>query len=244
MTLLSAIIQQAYREANLIAIGASCTSAEETEALKRLQVILASVIGNEAGQKLSEFPIGENNVTEPEGWVPDVPDYMPINTRAVCNLEAAQTLYLHPAPQDGSRFAVVDASGNFNTYNLTLNGNGRKVAGSSTAVLSTASLSREYFYRADLGDWKVVSTLTAADEMPFPVEFDDMFVIFLAMRILPRNAQSIPKEATEMAARSLNQFRARYRQNVPLRADPALQELRTTNAYNINRDGWPWPRFL
>lgn len=225
MTLLSEIIQQAYRDANIIPVGASPTTAESTEALKRLQVIIGSVLGNEAGEGLSPFPIGSNGVTT--SWVPSVPSYIPLNTRLNCNLSAAQTLYLHPDPQDGSRLAVVDAKGNFATYNLTLNGNGRKVDGAATDVLSTNSQSIQYFYRADIGDWKVItiSSMVAGDTFPFPEEFDDMFIVLLAMRLNPRNSQPISQESMLMMERSRDQFRARYAQTIATPADPGVRRL-------------------
>lgn len=223
MTLLSEIIQQGYRDANIIPIGSTPTTNELAEGLKRLQVIIMSVLGMEGGEQLSAFPIGNNNVSQPSDYVPDPPLYLPINVRLVCNLSSAQTLYLNPLPQDGSRMAVIDASGNFATYNLTLNGNGRKVDGTTTDVLSTNSQSIQYFYRADLGDWKVISSLASSDEMPFPVEFDDMFVIMLAMRLVHRNAQKVSQESVLMMERSREQFRARYSQTISTPVDPAVR---------------------
>lgn len=234
-TLVSDIIQQAYRDGNLIPIGATVTSAESTEGLKRLQVLILSVLGHEGGEKLSAFPVGNNNVTNPTDWVPTVnsTDYLPLNVRVVANLEAAQTLYLNPKPQDGSRLAVIDASANFATYNLTLNGNGRKVDGGTTDVLSTNSQSIQYFYRADLGDWKVITTLATSDEMPFPEEFDDFFVILLAMRLNPRNSQPMSQESAAMLERAREQFRSRYSQIINTPADLGVLNL----SQRINQRG-------
>lgn len=232
MTLVSDIIQQAFRDANLIPIGASVTSAESTEGLKRLQVLILSTVGNEAGEKLTAYPIGNNNVSEPSDWVPDPPSFLPLNVRLVCNLAGATTLYLHPKPQDGSRLAVIDASANFATRNLTLNGNGRKVDGGTTDVLSTNSQSIQYFYRADLGDWKVLTTLATGDEMPFPEEFDDLFVIMLSMRLNPRNSQQTSQESIMMLERVREQFRARYAQVIPTSADLAVVRLNRPTTYS------------
>lgn len=230
MTTLAEIIQQAYRDANLIPIGSNPTTAEGVEGLERLQVIVKSVLGMEGGEGLSAFPIGSNNLTH--GSVPTVPDYLPLNVRLVCNLAAATTLYLNPYPQDGSRVAVADASENFNTYNLTLNGNGRLVNSATTAVLSTNGTSVQYFYRDDLGDWVLIGSLASGDAMPFPEEFDDMFVIMLAMRLNPRNAQSVSQESVAMMERSREQFRARYSQTVNTPSDLAVRRLSFSNRYS------------
>lgn len=238
MTILSDIIQQAYRDANLVPIGTdTTTTAEKAEALKRLQVIILSVLGQEMGEGLQSFPIGDNNVTT--SWVPTVPSYIPLNTRLVCNLTAAQTVYLHPDPQDGSRVALVDASGNFATYNLTLDGNGRTIDGSATDVRDTDSETAQWFYRADLGDWTPVEPLVAADEMPFPVEFDDLFIIMLAMRLNPRNAQVVSQESATMMERSRAQFRARYMQKIATPSDLAVLNLGRRSFGGGNyRNGW------
>ena len=235
MTLLSAIIQQGFREANIIPIGATPSTNELAEGLKRLQSLILSSLGMEGGEQLSTLPIGNNNVTQPSTFVPEPPAYLPSNVRLLCNLTAARTLYLNPNPQDGARLAVVDASANFNTYNLTLNGNGRKVDGGTTDVLSTNSQSIQYFYREDLADWKVISALASSDEMPFPEEYDDMFVIMLALRLGPRNNQKIPQESVVMMERSRDQFRARYAQIVATPADPAVLSRRGSG--NI-LNGW------
>jgi len=225
MTLLSDIIQQGYRDANIIPIGSSPSTNELAEGLKRLQVLILSVLGMEGGEKLTALPIGNNNVTEPSDFVPDPPLYLPLNANLVCNLTEATTLYLHPKPQDGSRLGVIDASANFATYNLILNGNGRKIDGATTTTLTTNSQATQYFYRADLGDWVEITSLASSDEMPFPIEFDDLFVIMLAMRINPRNAQKISEESVMIMERSREQFRARYAQSIATPADLAVLRL-------------------
>lgn len=230
MTLLSDIIQQAFREGNLIPIGASPTAAETAEGLKRLQVLIGSVLGNEAGEKLTTLPIGNNNVVAPEGYPNNGQTWaitpLPLNVRAVCNLSSAQTINAPWKPQDGSRFGVQDISSNFATYNLTIKPNGRLIEGStSNIVLNTDDIMREWFYRADLGDWKRVTSLTAADQMPYPEEFDDLFVIMLAMRLATRNSQQISQESIAAMERSRDQFRARYAQTICTPADIATRNM-------------------
>lgn len=239
MTLVSDIIQQAYRDANLIPIGTDPSTNESAEALKRLQVLILSVLGVEAGEALTTLAVGNNNVSEPSDLVPAPPSYLPLNVRVVANLEGAEELFLNPNPQDGSRLAVIDASANFATYNLTLNGNGRKVDGATTDVLSTDSQSIQYFYRADLGDWKVITSLATSDEMPFPEEFDDLFVIMLSMRLVPRNSQPMSAESLAAMERSREQFRARYTQIINTPADIGVLNIGRRSSGSILND---WQR--
>lgn len=240
MTLVSDIIQQAYRESNLIASGASASTNQETEALKRLNVLVLSVLGQEAGRKLTDVLVGDGNVTfsgfVPATWNEDTP--LPANARIVANIEAATTLYLNPAPEDGARLALIDASANLATYNLTLTGNGRLIESATTLVLSDDSLARQWFYRADLGDWRRVTDFVAADEFPFPPEFDDYFITLLAMRLNPRFGRSLGEESAAALARSRTAFRNRYRQTVTRSADAALMMTGGTNwgGYNIETD--------
>lgn len=236
MTLVSAIIQQGFRDANLIPIGSSPTTNESDEALKRLQVIISSTLGNEAGEILQPFQVGTNGVNA--SWiVPSVPTWLPINVRLVCNLSSAQTLYLNPQPQDGSRIGVIDTSGNFATNNLILNANGRLIESAASVTLSANSLAREWFYRADLGNWARVTDLATSDEMPFPQEFDDLFIVSLAMRLNPRNAQQTSQESVNMMDRSRAQFRARYSQTIPTAADIGVLRPNWIGPGNIN-NGW------
>jgi hypothetical protein len=224
MTLVSDIIQQAYRESNLVMAGASVSSTQETEALKRLNVLVLPVLGQEAGVKFTDLPVGEGNVSDTGFYaVPWTETYpLPANVRLVANLEGATELLLCPEPEDGARLALIDASGNLATHNLTLTGNGRLIEAATTLVLSTDSLSAQWFYRADLGDWRRVTDFVAADEFPFPPEFDDFFVVMLAMRLNPRHGRALAEESGAAFAKSRTAFRNRYRQTITRKADAAL----------------------
>lgn len=228
MALVHEIIKDAYREANLIPITQNPTVDEQTEALRLLNRFVRSIFGNEAGDKLQSIAVGSNNVTT-TGSLPIYTftgtSYVPLNTRLMANIVAATAINLHPDPEDGSRIAVVDASGNFNTYGLTLVGNGRTVAGASTTTLTTAGLKREWFYRADLGDWQVISDLGLNDTFPFPMEFEDLFVIGLATRLNPRNGVAIDEQAMMNFRRQRNLFRSRYSQSIQQASEEGLVKL-------------------
>jgi hypothetical protein len=227
MTLTSEIITDAYRQSNLLPIGTSPTVDQQNEALRYLNRIVKSVFGNEAGDPLQAFPVGRNNIDRPSGfpWYDTVPDndwFVPKNTRAMLNLDAPISLYLHPMPDDGSRFAVIDVSENVSTNNCTVYGNGRLIEGANSITLSTDSVDKEWFYRADLGNWMLYSPLTDATIFPFPEEFDDYFITLLAMRLNPAYGVMIDAQSKMIFDRAGRQLRARYTQNIPTRVELGL----------------------
>jgi len=224
-TVVSQIITDAYRESNNIAIGQTPNPKEQEEGLVFFNRFLRSVFGNEAGDPLTPIAVGNNNVNTngyfnlaiiPSGWYP------PRNSRIVFNNTQAQTLTLNPYPEDGERIALIDASNNWSLYNVTVNGNGRLISGNTQAILNIDGDNKEYFYRGDIATWFNVSNLGLNDYFPFPTEFEDLFVIGLAMRINPRNKQEIDPQSIQAYKRLLSRFRARYDQTVEQRPEEAL----------------------
>lgn len=231
MALVTEIVKDAYREANLIPITQSPTLDEQTEALRLLNRFVRSIFGNEAGDKLQSFPVGTNNVATTASLPTynfTTPNYVPLNARLLVNNTTPMTVQLHPDPEDGSRISVVDATGNFNTVAFTLNGNGRKIDGATTAVLNTANLQKEWFYRADMGSWMAITNLGLNDTFPFPLEFEDLFVIGLATRLNPRNGVAIDDQAMMNFRRMRNLFRARYSQSIQQDSEEGLIQLTGT----------------
>lgn len=214
MTLVSSIITDAYRESNLIPLVATPNANQVTEALRRLNTLLLSTVGNEAGDGLSEINIGGDydEETLTNTWLPD-------NIRLMLNLTAAKTYLLDPYPQNGQRFAIVDVGGNLATYNVTIDGNGRRIEDTPTLSLTTDDLFRQWMYRSDTGNWVRIATVTDSDELPFPEEFDDYFITMLAIRINPRYGQEL-SGATQMAlSRARRQLTARYKQTREVPSD-------------------------
>lgn len=259
MTLTSQIITDAYRQSNLLAIGTVPTVDQQTEALRYLNRIVKSVFGNEAGDPLEVFPVGRNHINRPQGypWWDTVPDndwFVPKNTRIMLNLEEPVTLYLHPEPDDGSRFAVIDASENLSTYNCIVEGNGRLIEGNFNLTLNTNGEDKEWFYRADLGNWMLYAPLTDATEFPFPEEFDDYFITLLAIRLNPAYGVQLDPQSKMIFDRSGRQLKARYTQNIPTRSELALIRMpkvsydrdiwgtsyRYYNPNSMFNKGWPW----
>jgi hypothetical protein len=238
MTLVSEIITDAFRQSNLLAIGATPTATQQAEALRYVNRIVMSVLGNEAGENLEAFALGGNNIEAPSGypWYGETPWgdwYLPMNKRIMLNLTDAATVPLYPVPCDGARFAVVDTSNNLSTYNLTVQGNGRTIEGATSLVLNTDGLVRQWFFREDLGNWMRVTDLELTDEFPFPVEFDQMFITLLAMSMNPAYGVMMDAQLANLFNRSRTQFRARYHNTIQTNAEHAL--LRLSGVYGNSR---------
>ena len=227
MTTTSQIITDAFRQSNLLSINATVTTAQQTEALRYLNRIVKSVFGNEVGDPLEAFPIGRNNINRPSGypWWNTTPGndwFVPKNVRLMMNVTQSLSLYLHPDPDDGSRFAVNDASNNLATYPATVYGNGRLIESATSVVLNVSGSETEWFYRADLSNWQKYSPLIAADIFPFPEEFDDYFISMLALRLNPAYGSAMDPQSEAIMTRSLRQIRARYTQCIPVRSELGL----------------------
>ena len=179
---------------------------------------------------------------------------MPKNYRLVTNLNAAVSVYLHPAPDDGTRFAVSDAGNSLATYSVTVYGNGRLIETATSITLNTNGLDSEWFYRADLANWSKYAPLIAADTFPFPEEFDDFFITMLAIRVNPSYGIGLDGQSNATLMRSGKQLRARYTQNIPTPSELGLIKMskmsydrdfwsdgewpyNTTSQFN---KGWPW----
>lgn len=217
-TAITSIISDALRETNLIPLGVSPTTDQQNEAFSKLVTIVASVLGNEAGESLTPMPLGQDNITSPIGypwWSNELPGniFLQTNTRIMCNLTGAGTVNFNPRPHDGARMGIVDVSNNFATNPLTIHGNGRMIEGQQSMVYNTNGETREWLYREDLGNWVVVSPITLMGTMPWPTEFDDMFIIMLAMRLNPRYGQVMHPASVETLKNVMSKFSARYKQS-------------------------------
>lgn len=260
MTLVSDLIADAYRCTNLIALGQSPTAAQTTEALRLLNRVVKSVFGNEVGEKLIAYPVGLNNVAYPTGypWGNSMPEdgaVIPTNVRVIFNLEptADLNLYLHPNPSPGARFAynMIDP---LNGAAVTIHGNGRYIGGAATLVLDGTPSESEYMYRDDTANWVLYAPLVAGDTFPFPEEFDDFFIITLALELNPAYGVTIDGQTQTMLQRAQKQIRARYHQVTPTPAELALNRLSISTQdryvwdqtywsrgdYDNFLTGWPW----
>ena len=260
MTLVSDIITDAHRVSNILAIGDTPSDEENAEGLRYINRIVKSVFGNEVGDPLEPFPIGRKGISRPSGypWWDTVPSndwFVPKNTRVMLNVDTTGlNLYLHPAPDPGSRFAALDVSNDLSTFPVIVHGNGNTIDGVDTLTLDTDGFNAEWFYREDLGQWQKYAPLLLTDTFPFPLEFDDYFVTLLACRINPSYGVQMDVQTQKIMQRSKSQLAARYTQEIPVRSELAL--IRPTrmaadrdqwgNTYWLYQPnsmfdkGWPW----
>lgn len=250
MTTVASIINDALRETNLIPLGVPPNQDQLDEGFARLNTIVESVLGNEAGENLNPFPLGQEGINAPKGYpwyANNLPGniFVPANARIMCNLTADGLVNLHPKPHDGARMGVVDVSQNFSEFPLTINGNGRSIEGEESMTYDTDGLIRQWLYREDLGNWVTVLPLDPAGDMPYPPEFDDMFIIRLAYRLNPRYGQVIHPASTEALKHAESQFAARYGQSTTqVQSELALQLTTNWNrfwGYGANQQTWGDP---
>lgn len=219
MTVVSSIITDAFREGNILPLAKAPTDAQATEALRLLNQLFRTIYGDDAGESLQDWPLGNFGRESPEydlGWSDYRIDHPTINQRLIALNEEARTIYLPLYPQDGSRMGIADPFGRLESVPVTLDGNGRTIEGNATLALNTNGLYREWFYRADLGNWMRLTGITLDDEMPFPDDFDVFFTITLAMRLNPRYGRQMDAQSAETYKSERRKFVARYLQSMPL----------------------------
>jgi len=225
MTTLRDITQRAFRESGIVGVGTMPDGDIFTEAFAHLETIIRSLFGNELGEQLTTYDLGLSGVQNSSSFLEtDATSsvYIPDNARLIFNSDTPVSLYLNPTPRDGARMAIIDNIGNFSSNNVTIYGNGRRIEGSSSLVLNTDSLSREWFYRDDTGDWTRITDLIADDDSPLPSEFDDLLITLLAFRINPRYGAETSQNTTEVLKRMRAQLRTRYRQESEQSSELAL----------------------
>lgn len=212
MTTLNDIIGRAYREQQILDIGAAPSTAQVAEALPLLQgIILRSIVQTPQ----STIWIGSRPKTSKSQRQRDFTDLrdafaIPQNVYIHASLTSPMTLFMPYNAGDGARLVVIDAGGSFGVNPLTLDGNRGLIDGSPTAVLSSSGQRSDFFYRRDLAEWRSVSPLTAISTVPFPEEYDDMFVIELAARLMVRYGKALDAATATFHDAMRDRFKARY----------------------------------
>lgn len=236
MTTALAIVTQGYRESNLLAIRGTLTDEQVAEGLERLNALIASVFGFEAGTKLSEWPVGTSTGTAEisTSWTRADWQYPPQNVQLLVYSPAEETIFLPPFPDNGARIGVLDVLGQLSAFPITLDGNGKLVDNEFSIQIAIDEFGGEWFYRSDLASWLQLTSLLVDSEMPFPLQFDDLFQTLLAMRLNPRYGRSIDPQTKAILDRSMGQLRAMYRQKREVRAPEAV--LRMPNIGNSGFD--------
>lgn len=216
MSTVAYIVEEAFREAGMLAETQYSTPAQTEQAVARLANLVATAYSAEAGEPLADWPVGTvgaeyvHPLTADSQRIWDRPEQ---NSRLLLNHNEALTIYFAPMPSHGARMQVVDVDGALAAHNVVLDGNGRLIEGARTVTLSTNDLNAAWLYDADAANWTRVSPIVATGSMPFPEEFDDYFITSLAMRLNPRYGRTISEGTGAALARSLERMRARYAQS-------------------------------
>lgn len=240
MTLISSLIGDAFREANILPLGKAPTDNQATEALRLFNALLNAIYSNDAGEDLADWPLGTFGAESPNYALPYT-DYAithpDLNQRLIATNTVAKTIYLTPYPQDGARMGIADPFGRLAAFPVTLDANGRTIVGAATLVLNTNGLFREWFYRADLGQWVQLSQKLATDQNPFPADFDNFFITLLALRLNPRYGRMMDDQSMAIFKASRRQFIARYLQSRPLEIDDSVSwPFMSTQGYAQQRE--------
>lgn len=238
MTLISSIINDAFREGNILPLGKAATAAQVTEALRLLNSVFSGIFGNEAGERLQDWPLGLFGREDPSS-IDISPRQIvrpPINRRLVATGLTALTVYLTEFPQDGTRMGLIDPFGRLAAFPVTLNANGRTIEGTPTLTINTDNTMSEWFFRSDLGNWVKITSTVETDHLPFPQEFDTFFITTLAMRINPRYGREMDAQSAMVYKAEKRKFVSRYLQSARLEIlDDLSWPFMSTQGYDQER---------
>ena len=224
MTTASELVTQAYREGNTIGLTASPTTEQLAEGLTLLNDYLDSLLGFELGEFNFDWPTPPATTSPVPARYPllplqrnlasDVWPYPPSNVRVLMTLTNDTQIYLPQDPDDGARLRLINLDAS-STFSLTLNGNGRLVQGATTSTgLATALNETNLFYRADLGDWQLTTTLVAATESPLPTLYDRLLALGTWQYLAPRYGKELKPTQMMSFKRLLKRLKSQYRQVV------------------------------
>lgn len=203
MTTIRELVSDAFREGNITQVGDTPDGAQYLEAEKRLLSYIDSMWGAE---------VGENPTNT---YYTDANQVIPRTPRVVVTEDVLSDIALPTSPMDGERFLIVDPSGYLSpSTSVTISSDPVTISGEPSVTLDTPLTSKHWFYRADKGEWVEVTSLTSDSESPFPKEFDDLLITWLAIRLNPRNGVATSEELLNTYRRMLKLFRARYSQTV------------------------------
>lgn len=234
-TAVATIISDAYREANITALGTLPTAAQQAEALDALNRVITSVYGDELGEQLSDWLVPNPQRTAPVAAnYPQLPyanqgygvaaafnQYPPKNTRIIWGGNTT-TVWLPEKPDNGSRIALIQGSGlgdNGADGNvLTIDGNGRYLnslgATQQTFVFSTAApIAAGWLYLAGLGLWTPITELALTDNLPFPQKHDDFWITALMIRLAPRYNKVVSPETKGAFQLAMDRLISSYTQS-------------------------------
>jgi hypothetical protein len=239
-TLMSEIIVQAFREGNFTALGEDTTAEELTESVARLRNLINAVFGFELGELQRDWYVPHEHDPEAPLRYPLAPtgtgvtsaapyQYPPSNVRLLVKVDAARTLYFPAYPFDGARISYLDMG---STADVTIDGNGRLIEGATSITTDldpdgedpvVSFHGRKWLYRADRGEWILLTDLQAGDSVPTPPEFDALWISGLAVSLAPRFQVQIQEQTAATYQDMLGRLKRRYKQSERL---PSSMELR------------------
>lgn len=230
MTTASEIVKNAYREGNLVPLDATTgtpvtTPGQDAEGLALLNRFIFSLLGFELGEFSLDWPVPPSQTSDVPARYPILPKgtqlrsdqwpYPPANVQVITKLVESTTIFLTQDPEDGARVQFSNI-GDPDTFNLTIDANGRLVKGALVSVETPGELDGQIlFYRADLSDWQLVTTLTADDDSPFPFVYDDLLEVATFIRLAPRYGRSVSTESAATFKRLMTRMKTQYRQKMP-----------------------------
>lgn len=259
--LASRIIERAYREAAIKAIGDGLSQNEYAEGLDRLNGFISSLFGGEIGQNLADWQVPgalrtadapTNNLALPypqnlsvlgQPFSPqETPSnlfvfYPPANVRIVWGGQQAASVYLPEYPSDGARIEIVNAG---SPAALSVLGNGRRIDGGASLTFAPNAAPLTLFYRADLANWLPIRPLTLTDDHPLAPEFDELLVAGTAIRLTALDEISPQSGTMFIYDRLLKRCKQRYFQ--PGTAAPNAESLHPTEQPYLR--GWAGPGWM
>lgn len=247
MSTIDELIAAAFRTDNLIAVGTSPTTAQGVEALARLNALVTFQYDKLINGLVQDWPVPSPSRTAPVAsnypFEPGANDlttaqqpYPPVNARLVSKVAVATTIYLPYEPNDGAQMTYVDLG---NSAIVTLSGNGRKIEAATSVALAVSGTSpKRWFYRADLGEWKLVATLAGSDASPFPASVDDFLILSLYKRLCAGFGK-VPSDQANMNFNEAEEgFKRRYRQPTPNVGSGELPESEQSYRPGVADNDW------
>jgi len=239
MTSTTDIILDAYRESNIISINAAPSTVQQAEAMRRLSSLVTSVYGNDVGENFQDWMVGYEGQRYPNySWTALRWQYPIPQSRILFNDIISQTIYFPNRPYDRARMQFIDVQGVCGTYPVTLDGNGRLIEGVDSVVMNTDGVNKTWIYDAPNANWFLTDTLALGDEMPFPSDFDDYFIISLAGRLNPRYGRSLNDQSIARLAEMKDQLASTYRQKRAMPAQQGVLRLSDPNQQYFYAGNW------
>jgi len=208
----------------------------------------------------ANFPQGPQSWGSPYGsagllgvYGANVTPYPPNNSRIVWG-GTSQTVYFSERPENGSRTSLIQGSGLGDGGNngdvLTMDGNGRYIGlpgqtppfiGTQNFTFSnTAPAQADWIYVSAYALWMPVGTLALTDNMIFPPEYDDYFIIGLAGRLAPKYNKTLSSESQAAFLMAQSKVKSEFTQKHDT-VYGAWEYPNSLQSYNAGR--WLWPNY-